>query len=136
MPFPHWIARMKGTPVSSAAAATSIIFVTSKDVFCRDKTMFVVTNIFLSRQAYFYVCRERVCRDKTRLLTKVSLSRQKFSAANVLSRQAYFCVYLVKTRLLTRQKYACRDESFVATIFFYTCCSSRQRYSDYRHTHR
>ena len=42
MPFPHSMARMEGTPVSLAGAATSIIFVTSKD-----KHIFVATSLLL-----------------------------------------------------------------------------------------
>ena len=60
--------------LSLTGAATSIIFVATKHVFCRDKNMLVATNIFLaiflstkiilSRQIY-------VCRDKSmRLATK------------------------------------------------------------------
>ena len=36
--------------MSLAGAATSIIFVTTKHVFCRDKSMLVATKLCLSRQ--------------------------------------------------------------------------------------
>ena len=36
------------TDLSLAGAATSMIFVATKHVFCRDKSMLVATNIFLS----------------------------------------------------------------------------------------
>ena len=58
--------------LSLAAAATSIIFVATKDVFCREKHVFVETKMSLSRQNY-------VCRDKSELVaTKLCLSRQTF----------------------------------------------------------
>ena len=62
--------------LSLAGAATSIILVATKHVFCRDKNMLAVTNV-LSRQNY-------VCRDKIFLSRQTS--RQKFCL-----RQAYFC---------------------------------------------
>ena len=37
-------------PVSVVGPATGIIFVMTKHVYCRDKSMLVATNIFLSRQ--------------------------------------------------------------------------------------
>ena len=46
-----------GACVSLAGATTSIIFVATEHGFCRDKNMFVATNIILSRQKTF-------CRDK------------------------------------------------------------------------
>ena len=52
-------------------AATSIISVATKHVFCRDKSMLVATNIILSRQNSYFVATKvclsrqiRVCRDK------------------------------------------------------------------------
>ena len=64
--------------VSLAGAATSIIFVATKHVFCRYKSMFVATKVCLSRQNYVFV------------------------TTNVLSRQAYFC--RDKRRVLSRLK--------------------------------
>ena len=60
--------------------------------FCRDKTQ-SLTNTHLSRQT-------RVCRDKTRLL-----SRKKY-ACRVLSRQNYVCVkgFVTTSIILSRQK--------------------------------
>ena len=64
-------------PVSLAGVATSIIFVATKDVFCRDKNM-LVAKTRLSRQTFFgrdktYFCRDKhtkhvFCRDKSMLV--------------------------------------------------------------------
>ena len=79
--------------VSFAGAATSIILVTTKDVFCRDKSMlvmtkllcllrqnillqqkyFVATKLCLLQQAYFCCNKRRVCCNKTFVATKMIL---------------------------------------------------------------
>ena len=89
--------------LSLAGAATSIIFVVTK---------------VLSWQT-------RVCHDKkTHLLSQhICLSRQIFVGMKVLLRHACFCcikrVCHDKTPLLSWQKYACRNKTFVTKI---VCC--------------
>ena len=55
--------------VSLAGAATSIIFVTTKHVFCRYKSMLVATKVCFSRQNY--------CRDKIMFLSRQMFCRDK-----------------------------------------------------------
>ena len=84
--------------LSLAGAATSIIFVMTKDVLCQNKT-FVVTNVSLLQQKF--------CRNKN-----------MFVATKVLSRQAYFCRDQTRHTCLSRQNF-CRDKNN-------TCGSFRQ----------
>ena len=91
------IVEWESVKLSLAGAATSIIFVATKDVFCRDKSKLVWTKL-LSRKSY--VCRdkylswEKFCHDKNILLQQ-NFSRDKhtFFATNTcmscLSRQIY-----------------------------------------------
>ena len=95
--------------------------------FCRDKTImfaatkyfycdksFVVTNIILSRQAYF-------CRDKhVFVVTKLSLRQKRVSRNKYLSQQKFcrdkdkdFCRN--KHTFVTTKDVFCRDKTFVAT---------------------
>ena len=83
-----------------AGAATSIIFVATKHVFCRDKSMLVGTNITNK-----YIA-AKIYRHKTLVMTKICSSRQA-----LLSRQK-MC--------LSRQNFY-RDKND-------TCGSSRQWY--------
>ena len=88
--------------LSLAGAATSIIL--------------IATKVWLSRQ------KKKLLRQKYFIATK-PLSRQIFLATNIiLSRQTRVCRY--KTRLLSRQKYACHVKTFVAT----NTCLLRQRF--------
>ena len=90
--------------MSLAGAATSIIFVETKHVYCRDKSMLAATKLCLSQQACF-------CRDKY-------LSRQKYVCDTCLSRQIFLVtkVCLSRQKYLSRPKYVCRDKhTFVAT---------------------
>ena len=76
------------------------VFVETKHVFCRDKSMLAVTKL-LSRQNH--VCRDKIC----------------------LSRQAYCFIMFHFTRVLSQQTRVCRDRSkLVATKI----CLSRQTY--------
>ena len=70
--------------LSLAGATTSIMFVATKHVFCRDNSMLAAKKICLSRQKFLtiaFVARQNFCRDK---LTKVCLSRQKFCRAKII----------------------------------------------------
>ena len=114
--------------LSLAGAATSIIFVATKffwgldnvfvatkQVFCRDKSMVVATKL-LSKQNIFSLSRQNMsfvaiklwkyhfCPDKSFVATNMCLSRQMFVGTNVI---------------LSRQTRVCRDKN-------YTCGSSRQ----------
>ena len=88
--------------------------------------VFVTTNTFvatkvrskvLSRQAYFYCDKRRVCRDKSKLVVTKLLSRQNYVCCDkCLSRQK-FChdknMFVATSILLSRQKMCfvvlCRD---------------------------
>ena len=81
--------------LSLAGAVTSIIFVATKVLsgptrVCRDKIMFIATKLScLSWQNY-------VCRDKRFVATKIFCrDKHNFVATNVLSRQAYFCTFIL-----------------------------------------
>ena len=78
-----------------AGAATGIIFLVTKHVFCRDKSMPAAIKR-LSRQNY-------VCRDKA-FVTKLN-----FCCTKLLSRQAHFC--RDKRRVLSRETRVCRDKN-------------------------
>ena len=103
------------------------VFVGTKYVFCRDKSMLVTTNIFLSLKK----SHEKQNCDKTYIFfaIKVFLSRQTrqtfvatnmclspknyFVATNtILSRQAFFVA--TKEVFLSGQTRVCRDKTFVA----------------------
>ena len=67
--------RRRAPNLSLAGAATSIIFVATKDVFCRGRRVFVATK-GLSRQKMCFVAadacllRQKVCRDKRCVLSR------------------------------------------------------------------
>ena len=84
----------------------------SRQKYCRDKhTSFVATKVCLLRQND--VCRGKYLSRQTHVCI-IGGSRNKYHTCS--SRQTRVC--RDKTRLLSRQKYACRDECFVGT---YTC---------------
>ena len=82
--------------LSLAGAATSIIFVATKDVFCRDKHMFVATKVCLSGQNF---CREKamfaatnICREKSFVTTKIFCHNKTLVATSIrFSRQTRVC---------------------------------------------
>ena len=81
-----------------------------KFCLCCDKSMLVVTKV-LSWQNYVYrnkICQQNLCHDKYLL------------QQTILSHQAYFFHDKHKTCLLSGQKYACHDKTFVVTN---TCLS-------------
>jgi len=104
--------------VSLAGAATSIITVATKYVFCRNKTC------LLSRQKYAwrdkgFVATSILCRIKRPVLsrqTRICHGKSKLVVTKVLSRQNYVChdKYLSRQKF-SRQKYVRRDKGFVAT---------------------
>ena len=77
-----WVCRLFGWLLSFAGAATCIIFVVTKvlswqahvcitkHVFCHDKSIFVVTDIFLSQQTHLLSWQKYACRDKSFVMTK------------------------------------------------------------------
>ena len=89
-------------------------FMTTEHVFCRDKSMLVVTKV-LSRKNY-------VCRDKTFVATHICRDKQNFVATKFyacLSRQnTFFCrdkTMLVETKHVFVATNICRDKhTFVA----------------------
>ena len=95
--------------VSLVGAATSIIFAVTKHIFCRDKSMLVITKC-LSGQIYFVAT--NICHDKHNFVEKI-----------VLSWQAYFCCdntclsqqIFVTTKVLSRQTHLCDKHNFVTT---------------------
>ena len=115
-----------GVNLSLAGAATSIIFVATKHVFCHDKSMLVATKL---------VARQNFCRDKHIFVVTKHLSRQTFVATNIILSRQKFCHYkltFVTTNTsfvaievcLSRQniwpnfcrdKRVCRDKTFVPT---------------------
>ena len=80
------VLKQGGTVLLLAGAVTSIIFVATKHVFCRHKSMFAATkatnnlcrkkNRCLSGQAYFVETKEVFCPDKCFVATNTCLSRQ------------------------------------------------------------
>ena len=116
-----------------AEATTSIIFVATKHVSCRDKCMFVAISIFLSRGKKFMtnavLSRQKLCHDKlTFVVTSTCLPRQNTSfvatkvslagaATSIIFVATNTCL-LWQTRLLSRRKYAYRDKTFVTTNIF------------------
>ena len=101
------------TKIYSARAATSMIFVTTKHVFCHDKSMLVTTKVCFPRQNY--------CRDKHIFVTTKLLSRQIFVATNIICRDK---TVVATSLLLSRQTRVCREKNtcFTAT----KVCLSRQ----------
>ena len=110
------------------------VFVATKHIFCRDKSMLVVcldkSMLVVCRDKYIFVATKlylsgqtRFCRDRTRLLSRQKYTcrdiRDKimFVSTKVLSQQAYFC--RDKRCVLSRQTRVCRDKND-------TCGSSRQ----------
>ena len=125
--------------MSLAGAATSIIFVATevrlpRQTFCCDEIMFVVTkllmqqifvltNMCLSRQAYFccdkgcvFLRQTRVC-HKCSVTTKIHLSQQNLCHNKhtfVVTKDAFFCDKRVfVTNVLSQQKYICHNKTFV-----------------------
>ena len=104
--------------LSLVGAATSVIFVVTKHVFCRNKSMLAVTKL-LSRQNY--VCHSKiffaqtcVCHDKSFVATGILLSWQK----NVLSWETCICCdksKLVTTNVLSQQNYVCHAKRHVSS---------------------
>ena len=98
--------------LSLAGAATSIIFVATKHVFCRDESMLACYLLLVAAPASD---RTRVCRDKTQssVATKVCL----LVTCYLWQLQPVIEPVFVATKhsLLSRQKYACRDKTFAAT---------------------
>ena len=103
-------------------------FCRNEHVFCRDKSMLVVTNVLPRKTTTHLLLRQTFAATNTILsrqntsfvATKICLSRQNrcrdkhvFVATKVLSRQAYFC------RTNTCDKHVCRDKND-------SCISSRQ----------
>ena len=104
------------------------VFLATKHAFCRDKSMLVVTKV-LSRKKTFVtlnICLDKhhfvvyFCHDKSMLVeTKLLSPRDKHNLVAtgiLLSQQTRVC------RDKTRQKYACRDKTFVAIN---TCLSQQ-----------
>ena len=97
--------KMCASVLSMAGAATSIIFVVTKHVFCHDKNMLVATSLLLSRQIRVFVTtkvclqQQKACCDRsTFVATNICCNKsfvmpKIFVATNVLSQQgqAYFC---------------------------------------------
>ena len=108
-----------GCGASSAGAAASLIFVTTKVLLrqtcvCCYKTSFVMTKVCLSRQNF--------CRGKhIFIVTKLSLE-QISVVTNIFLSQKNFCCD--KKGPLSQQKYACCDKTIVAT----NICLSWQTY--------
>ena len=97
--FPFKLAWSGRAPLRLAEAATSIVFVATKDVFCHNKQVFVATKVCLSQQNF--------C--------------QLFVVTKVLSRQTYFFhnkTFIMTSILLSHQKMC-----FVMTNVF--CCDKR-----------
>ena len=122
--------------LSLMAAATIIIFVmtsfvATKHVFCRDKSMLVMTktyvrtkyfcvatNIIWSQQAYI-CCDKHVCRDKAFFTTNTRHDKHKFCDK---------MTNLVATSIhLMRQTRVCRDKAFFTTN---TCCHDKHKFCD------
>ena len=98
--------------LSLVGAATSIIVVTTKHVFCRNKSMLAVTKR-LSQQ--YYVCRN-----------KIFWLQQNFVMINTcLLWQAYFChdrtrfvatnIFLLQQHFCHDKYYVCHDKTFATT---------------------
>ena len=107
--------------LSPVGAATSIIFVATKNVFCRDKSMLAATKL-LSRQNTFVA--SNTCLSRSFVATSVLLLQQKacFVATNTflsrqkkkkkaLSRQ----IFLATNLILFVARNICRNKSFVST---------------------
>ena len=104
--------------LSLEGAATSIIFVVTTHVFCRDKSMLGATKP-LCRQNYIF--HDKIfCRNKSKIFvaTNTCMSPQKsLVTTKVLSGQKYVC--RDKRRIMSRQTRVCRDKNDI-------CGSSRQ----------
>ena len=81
-----WLVGWGTGGIALAGAATSIIFVVTKHVFCRDKSMLAATKLRLSRQLclFFTFVATNISCDKSFVATSILLSRQKtcFVATN------------------------------------------------------
>ena len=103
----------QGKGLSFAGAATSI-FVMTKDVFCRSKSVLAVTNV-LSQQDY--VCCNEHTFDMTQLLlwqTRVCHNEHTF----VTTKDLFFCdkcVFVTTKVSLLQQKFCCNKNMFVTT---------------------
>jgi len=73
-------------------AATSIIFVMTKHVFCCDESMLVVTK-HLSKQNY--VAAKYFCHDKSFVATSTCLSQQKVCCDKFVLRQIFVTTKMV-----------------------------------------
>ena len=118
--------------ISFAGAATSTVFVATNTSFaatkvllrqtrvcvCRNKR-FVVTKVYLSRQAYF--CRDKIRVVATKMILVAAPAKDKSipAATKLLSRQAYFCHdknVFVATKVSLSRPNVCLDKiMFVAT---------------------
>ena len=99
-------------------AATSVIFVTTKRLFCHDKSVLVLTKVL----AWMFLF----------VATKL-LSQQIFAATNIILSWFFVCghdkhTFVMTKHLLSWQKYACHDKSFVMTNM---CLSWQKVYHDY-----
>ena len=101
------------------------VFVATKHVFCRDKSVLVAKKLCLLRQHIFVasgpLSRQNICRNKHNFVaTSMFLSRQKtcFVVTNAcLSQQTRVC--RDTHMFLSRQNYVCRSKNV-------TCGSFRQ----------
>jgi len=109
----------------------SHVFVATKDVFCRDKSMLVSTILLSCFSKYNFVATSLLlCRQNTCLVaTNTSLSRQKWQIQNIFCRDKRFVTasillwrpkpcFVATDTTLSRQK-LCRNKIF-------TCGTSRQ----------
>ena len=110
------ILKMRASVFSMAGAATSIVFVVTKHVFCHDKNMLVATNMCFCHN------KSMLAATKKHAATEPCLSRQIFVATKVfvmpkifLSRQT-FCRNKDKHTSVATKDVLCRDKrTFVAT---------------------
>ena len=109
--------------LSLAGAATSIIFVVTKHVFCRYKSVFVATKLLLWQTCF---CRNKYnfCRDKfTSITTNIF----------VATKHVFCCDknMLVMIKVLSRQKFLLQQKYFVATniiMLWQKCCCSKNAF--------
>ena len=95
--------------LSWAGDATSIIFVMTNHIFCCDKSMLVMTNIFLWWQDIF--CHDKACCDKYFLQQKCACHDKHIFVVtkHILPWQSMLWQIFVATNFLLQQKY------FIAT---------------------
>ena len=103
---------------NTSFAATKVLLRQTRVCVCRNKR-FVVTKIYLSRQAYF--CRDKMRVVATKMILEAAPAKDKSipAATKLLSRQAYFChdknVFVATKVSLSRQNFCLDKIMFVAT---------------------